>query len=182
MAAVARAMHDLVSPDEMSHADLQLLAGMVVYLRGFPRQEHHPKEELHLHRHLRAKAPGAMPLLETLESQHQREYELVAELEQLVADALDGRVQKALLAEKAAILAVGILQHIGLEEREVFPLAEKSLSEQDWSEIATAFASNSGTSLVGVDAEEFRSLFRRIANLAAPVLSTKSRSKKEVSS
>jgi len=182
LATVARAMRDLVkTPTDMSPADLQLLAGMTVYLRGFPRQEHHPKEELHLHRHMRSKCPSSIALLETLESQHQREYRLIAELEQLVTEALAGQGQGERLASQTNILAGAILEHIGLEEREVLPLAEKFLSEEDWSDIESAFASNTDAVRDGMGSEQFRDLFRSIANSAAPVLVSKERRERDFS-
>lgn len=43
---------------------------MLRYLRTFPLQQHHPKEERYLHRLLRQRVPDSEPLLTEIESEH----------------------------------------------------------------------------------------------------------------
>ena len=58
--------------------------------------------------------------------------------------------------------------HMRKEEDLVLPVAEASLTADDWKTIDAAFASNEDP-LVGIDAtRESRELFRRIVNLAPP--------------
>jgi hemerythrin-like domain-containing protein len=152
---------------QLDSSELELLVGMIAYMRGFPQQEHHPKEELHLHHHLRARTTLAEPLLASLEEQHQREYALVGEVDQMLKQSLSAGRQVEGLSEAVETLARELLAHIGKEEREVFPLAQAHLSDADWTDIAAAFAANTDTPLEALSHEDFRALFRRIANLVA---------------
>jgi branched-chain amino acid transport system ATP-binding protein len=57
---------------------------------------------------------------------------------------------------------------MGLEERELLPLAEKHFKAQDWQRLADAFAQNQDP--IADTRDDFRKLFARIVNLApAPV-------------
>ncbi|PKO49404.1 MAG: universal stress protein UspA [Betaproteobacteria bacterium HGW-Betaproteobacteria-4] len=168
LAVVAHAMRRAaVAVAQLDSSELELLVGMIAYMRGFPQQEHHPKEELHLHHHLRARTTLAEPLLASLEEQHQREYALVGEVDQMLKQSLSAGRQVEGLSEAVETLARELLAHIGKEEREVFPLAQAHLSDADWTDIAAAFAANTDTPLEALSHEDFRALFRRIANLVA---------------
>lgn len=165
LAAVAVAMRDLAANQAPLDADaLELLAGMVVYLRGFPRQVHHPKEEQHLHQRLRARSNAAQALLGTLEAQHLREYGLVEEAASAIASARAGAVS-ANLGALVSGLASAVLGHMELEERELFPLAQQCLRDEDWTAIADAFGGHEEAAFDALPREEFRAVFRRIANM-----------------
>ena len=57
-------------------------------------------------------------------------------------------------------------EHMNLETKAIMPASQKHLTDEDWAEVARAFAEN-GDPRFPVDAdEEFRQLFSRILNLA----------------
>ncbi len=83
IAVVVSAMRDIandLTTPRHEDADLQSLAGMVSYLRGFPEKVHHPKEEAHLHRLMRARNPSCEALLADVESQHDTERRLIEQV------------------------------------------------------------------------------------------------------
>ena len=59
-------------------------------------------------------------------------------------------------------------QHMGREEKELLPLAEKYLAVGDWKEIDAAFSGHTDPLLREAPTEDYRKLFRRIVNLAPP--------------
>ncbi len=150
--------------------DPALLRAMVGYLRDFPERLHHPKEDEHLFRLLRLRAPELDPVLDGLADEHARGALL---LERLGA-ALDGVVRGALPfdALDRAIQAYADLEwaHMRTEEREVLPAAERSYGPAERSEVDAAFGANRDP-LSGADpSRELRELFRRITALApAPI-------------
>lgn len=151
-------------------ADFTVLRAMLDYIEAFPEKLHHPKEDEYLYRLLRRRAPEAGPILDELEEEHRRGRELIARLgETLRAYEFDAQ---AFAPFAAAVSAYADFHwaHMRKEEDLALPLAERSLTPQDWQEIDAAFRSNDDP-LVGVDAQrEMRELFRRIIHLApAPI-------------
>lgn len=170
IAVVVQSMRDLVNEAQLAkrEPDFNSLTRMLSYLREFPSQLHHPKEEMHLHRLLRLRDPGSDALLLDVESQHLTEHKLIDRVSFCLAlqdiAAEDG---DEALADAVNRLAAHVLGHIGLEERSVLPLARLHLQAPDWTEIATAFAANDDPRFGDLPTEEFRRLFTRIANRVA---------------
>ena len=61
-------------------------------------------------------------------------------------------------------------EHMSLEEKQVMPLAEKLLTEQDWVELDAAFDANRDPLTGHRPEQEYQALFSRIVNLLpAPI-------------
>jgi len=150
--------------------DQALLRAMIDYIREFPERLHHPKEDQHLFRLLRRRAPQLAPVLDALGEEHARGGQLLDRL----ASALDGLEAGELPFEafEEAVRTYADLEwsHMRTEEREVLPAARRSLTPGDWEEVGAAFGANRDP-LSGVDpGQELRELFRRITALApAPI-------------
>lgn len=170
MAVVMRAMRQLARLAEsgtLTEVDLIGLRAMVGYVREFPIQLHHPKEEQYLHPMLRQRHPPCEALLVEVEAQHRREPELVSAVDDAVAamyelDTGAGRHLAATLDQ----LAEAVLAHIGLEERTVLPLARRHLLDTDWQTAADAFAGNMDPEFSELASQDLRRLFARIAGIA----------------
>ena len=140
---------------------------LVGYLRDFPQRLHHPKEEQYLHRLMRLRHPPSEALLAELEAQHQREKELIGDVQAaLAACETEARDAEARLRSALVSLVQTIASHLGREETDVFLLAREHLQEGDWNEIATAFEANEDPRFGDLASEEFNRLFVRIANLS----------------
>lgn len=161
IAATMQCLTELTSQaeplDVLACEQVRLLVG---YLREFPQRLHHPKEEEYLHRLLRQRFPDCEEHLAELEAQHDREEQLLTAVERALTMADD-----AVLRAAIGTLVQAIGDHLGCEERTVFPLARAHLQPQDWAEIATAFEANGDTRFNSLTTTEFGALFRRIANL-----------------
>lgn len=144
-------------------ADPDLLAAAIYYIRVFPERYHHPKEEAYLFKALRRQRPESAALLDQLEAQHAEGERLTAALDEALK-AVDRDDPEALAALRQATERYVAFQrrHIGLEEREVIPLARQCLDEADWRQIDRAFAGNSDPLFADNLQSGFRALYARI--------------------
>ncbi|HEY2907106.1 MAG TPA: universal stress protein [Vicinamibacterales bacterium] len=144
-----------------------LLRAMLHYIKAFPENLHHPKEDAYLFRKLRERTDEYNDMLDELERQHIDGHALVEELERSIA-AYEADPQKGLARFAAAVdgFATRQMQHMMLEFKVVLPATQKHLTDQDWAEIGAAFAGNSDPRFAVDNDEEFRDLFARIVNFA----------------
>jgi nucleotide-binding universal stress UspA family protein/hemerythrin-like domain-containing protein len=172
IAVVAESLRDIArnAPRPLAPQTLRELEHILAYLADFPGCVHHPKEEEFIHRLLRQRHPAANVVLLEVEAQHVTEHELFASL-QAAVDELKVEPQAADEAFTLAALALAghVMNHVGLEEREVLPLARAHLTGPDWEEVARAFAENGGPNYGDLSVAEFRRLFSHIANTVADV-------------
>lgn len=171
LAAVLDGMIYLVHQirDRGAEPDFNLLGAMIYYFDTVPERFHHPKEDEYLFHRLRLRHPDAVPLLERLKSEHRAGAEKIRTL----ALALT-RFQQGGAAEfsnfMAAVEAYATFQwkHMGTEEKEVLPLAEKHLTAPDWKVIDAAFLGHTDPMLGASAGIEYKALFDRIFKLAPP--------------
>jgi hemerythrin-like domain-containing protein len=163
ISAVLHAMKELARQAQPPGAKpaFPALRAMVRYIDEFPEKLHHPKEDDHLFARLVSRAPQAAPLVKRLKEEHVQGARLIRDLERALLFFED----KAPEGGKAFLDAVNAYAdfhwaHMRCEEQEVLPLAERSLTPEDWREISAAFVEN----------PDFDKAFSRIVNLApAPV-------------
>ena len=147
--------------------DFAALRAMLFYVDEFPEQRHHRKETELLFPKLRARSPLHRDVLDRLDLDHARGELRIRELEHaLLAFEMMGESRRAAFEQTAARYVEFYLAHMALEEREILPLAEKTLSAADWRELDEAFVANCDA-LAGAQAEaEYAQLFTRIVHLA----------------
>jgi benzoate-CoA ligase len=122
-------------------SDCTLYGAMLDYIQDLPERLHHPKEDEFLFPRLRQRNAAAAPLLDELISQHATGRSKLHELRA----ALNAAVRSSDLqpfAEAVSTYAEFEFQHMRLEEDRLLPMAEISLSVEDWNEINAAFAAN----------------------------------------
>ncbi len=155
--------------DRGAGPDFNLLGAMIYYIDTIPERFHHPKEEEYLFRFLRLRHPDAAPLLDRLKSEHRDGAEKIRTLEQALT-----RYQQGGAAEfsnfMAAVEAYAAFhwKHMGTEEKEVLPLAEKHLTVGDWEVIDAAFLGHTDPLLGAEAGAECEALYGRILKLAPP--------------
>jgi nucleotide-binding universal stress UspA family protein/hemerythrin-like domain-containing protein len=146
--------------------DVELMKVMLSYLQAFPLQLHHPKEERHLHRWMRLRAPGAEAALQALEQEHQRERELVEQaVRRLDAVDVTDLADVAEFGHQLRVLADAVIRHINEEQRVILPLAKQVLRDGDWLEMVDDFERSNDPGFGGMTAVDFKRLFSQIANL-----------------
>jgi hemerythrin-like domain-containing protein len=172
IAAVLHALKELarMAQDAKLRPRFQVLRSMLRYIDEYPEQLHHPKEDEHLFKRLAARAPQARPLVEELQAEHEEGARLIRALERTLLFFEEGwpagaREFLAAVTEYAEFH----WKHMRKEERELLPLAERHLTDDDWRAIDRAFAANRDP-IAGIQERDFERLFTRIASLApAPV-------------
>lgn len=170
LAAVINALKFLVTEigAKRINPDFKLLCSMLYYIEAFPERLHHPKEDEYLFAKLRERTHEGDAMLDELERQHRLGDERVRDLQvalgHFVAGEPDAFASFAASVERFAEMS---WKHMSQEEREVFPLAEKYLTPDDWTTISRAFRQNCDplTSVAVDPDEEFARLFTQIVNL-----------------
>jgi len=156
--------------------DFRVLRAMLFYIDEFPEKVHHTKETALLFPKIRARSTEAAAALDRLDADHARSHRAVLDLQhdllalEMMSEAADAPARRARFEDEMHAYIAAYLDHIGVEEAEILPLAERVLSPADWAELDAAFMHNRDplTHREGDDA--FRPLFKRILmTLPAPL-------------
>ena len=168
MAAVLHGLLALVraAKDPAVRPEFPVFNAMIHYIDAFPERLHHPKEDRFLFARLAARAPEARPLIDELRAEHVKGARLIRELEAaLLAFEVSGRRELPAFAAAAEAYAQFHWDHMHKEEKQLLPLAERHLTEEDWRVIDDAFAGNEDP-LADLREKDFGQLYQRIVNLA----------------
>ncbi|WP_213953947.1 hemerythrin domain-containing protein [Variovorax sp. dw_954] len=151
--------------------DFAALRAMLFYVDEFPEKRHHRKESELLFPKLRSRTPISRELLDRLDDDHDRGERKIRNVEHaLLAFEMMGESRRAAFETAVERYVDFYLAHMALEEREILPLAERVLSEEDWAELDRAFSANHDP-LTGCKPDaEYAALFTRIVNaVPAPI-------------
>lgn len=156
---------------ERSQPDFRALRAMLFYVDEFPEQRHHRKESQLLFPKLRARTPLSRDMLDRLDAEHARGEHMIRELEHaLLAFEMLGEPRRAAFEELARRYVDFYFSHMGLEEREILPLAERVLTREDWMELDEAFEANRDPLTGHVPEPDYEALFTQIVNVVpAPI-------------
>ena len=154
LACLDVATRDLRGTD--TKPDLELLFTLVYYMRLFPGRLHHPKEEHYLFRALSRREPGARQVIDELIREHVAGEDALCTIEHALKH-YDGHYPDGLAAVETAVRG-----YLDLERRHMVPLAERSLTAEDWEDIDNAFAKNALSLFSNNLAIGFEGLRRRI--------------------
>ena len=167
LAAMLRSLLMLLAQHrrEATLPDFGTLRAMLFYVDEFPEQRHHRKESELLFPKLRARTPLSRELLDHLDEDHARGERRIRDLQHaLLGFEMMGEARRDAFERSAQAYVDFYLAHMALEEREVLPLAQKVLTEEDWADLDEAFTANRDP-LTGCEPEaEYRALFTRIVN------------------
>ncbi len=145
LAAIIHAVHYMLKEIEAGslEPDFKLLQAMVHYLKAYPEQRHHPKEDQYLFARLRQKTGEADAIITRLEHDHAggeaRLEALETAMNRYEADPKGGY---PVFVEAFDSFAKFYRDHMITEEREILPLCRKHFTEQDWEEVSAGFREN----------------------------------------
>ena len=173
LSAILRAILRLLAQHRKNSTspDFATLRAMLFYVDEFPEKRHHRKETELLFPKLRARTPISRDLLDKLDADHARGERRIRHVEHaLLAFEMLGESRREAFERTVDEYVEFYLGHMALEEREILPLAERVLTEDDWHDLDQAFAQNRDP-LTGYAADvEYHALFARIvAAVPAPV-------------
>jgi hemerythrin-like domain-containing protein len=145
--------------------DYLLLNEISDYLRGYPDQCHHPKEDL-IYRKLGDRDPDLQELGGDLEYEHARLTKLTNRFGELLTTAQDDEDVSldAFITTMDELIRV-YRRHMAMEEEHLFPLAIKKLRRADWDEINSAVFEH-GDPLTDEASSRYEQIRSEIAELA----------------
>ena len=170
LAAVLRSVLMLVEdgPGDESGRFFDVLRAMLFYIDEFPERLHHPKESNLLFPKLARAEPALLDVIRTLEAQHMDGEGRVRELQHLLlAWELVGESRRLPFVQATQAYVKFYLEHMRVEETELLPAAERSLSAPDWAELDEAFGADPDPLAAGIHDSVYDRLFTRIV-LSAP--------------
>ena len=148
--------------------DFGVLRAMLLYVDEFPEKLHHTKESELLFPMLRSRSAEAADVLDKLDHDHAQGEKAIRDLEHdlLAYEVLGG--DRATSFEKSVNRYIDFyLAHMGIEEGQILPLAQRVLTDADWAELDAAFMKNRDP-LTGHEPDDvYRPLFSRIV-MSAP--------------
>lgn len=151
--------------------DFGVLRAMLLYVDEFPEKLHHAKESELLFPMLRARSAEAADVLDKLDRDHAQGEKAIRDLEHdlLAYEVLGG--DRAASFERSVNRYIDFyLAHMGIEESQVLPLAQRVLTEADWAELDAAFMKNRDPLTGHAPDDVYRPLFSRIVMTApAPI-------------
>lgn len=170
IAAVLHALSYLATDLGKGHAvDARVFRQILYYLDVFPERHHHPKEDAVLFRTVRARTHDGDALIDRLEKQHEAGAGAIRNLEQaLLRWESGGEPERHAFVMAATGFVAGYREHMRLEEQELMPLAERTLSARDWADIEAAFATHQDPLAGSGPQTSPDELFRRIVYIAPP--------------
>ncbi|CAM2191816.1 Hemerythrin domain-containing protein [Paraburkholderia kururiensis] len=123
--------------------DAIVFRAMLYYIREYPEQIHHPKEDCYLFARLRMRTADLDEIIEELEHQHAQGEAKVRELERAFTRyELADEAAFAALRDSVYEYARFFAEHRRLEEELILPAALRFLTHEDWIEIDAAFGAN----------------------------------------
>ncbi|GMG87705.1 hemerythrin domain-containing protein [Biformimicrobium ophioploci] len=134
MTALESLLDDLAR-SERDPATLSMILDSIDYISVYPDKWHHPIEEKVMEK-LRAKPECDQALLDEIHSEHNGLADATRHMATLFyAIANDCAVERNNLLGSAREYVAMQRQHIKLENRKLFPMMEKLMSEDDWREV-----------------------------------------------
>jgi hemerythrin-like domain-containing protein len=146
--------------------EARVFRAMLMYVDAFAEGVHHPKEERVLFPLLRKRSGEAAALLDQLRLEHLRGARAVRELEQSFLRWEEGGSSYfADFGRHISDFVAFYRDHLRVEERQLIPLAERALTEQDWEAVDASFEEGVDP-LRGPDGEsDLRRLFTHIVTI-----------------
>ena len=170
LAAVLRSVLMLVEdgPREQPGRFFDVLRAMLFYIDEFPERLHHPKESNLLFPKIARAEPALLNVIRKLEADHMDGEGRVRELQHLLlAWELVGESRREAFVDAVQAYVKFYLEHMRIEETQLLPAAERSLTAQDWGELDDAFRTDPDPLASGSHEASYDRLFTRIV-LSAP--------------
>ena len=145
LAAMLQSMRMLVErgPGDDPKNFFDVLRAMLFYIDEFPERLHHPKETELLFPAVLKGCPQTADAIARLVRDHEYTEKAVRDIQHLLLGwELLGESRRVIFTEAFTKYVDLYLEHIRLEEQEVLPAAENTLSEADWKALDDAFLSN----------------------------------------
>lgn len=126
--------------DRVEEPDFQLMSMILDYLLTYPDEVHHPKEDV-LYAMLLTRQPALRDTVGDLDEEHVRLAALTRQLADGLRSAVGGSlVGRDWLSQIARTFIQTYRDHMQNENTEIFPLARRHLTAEDWALAQTEFS------------------------------------------
>ena len=153
---------ELAVVEKAGNANFELMRDVMRYLTQYSDRVHHPMEDL-LYARLADRSPRARTDLAGVPEQHERIAAESGRLLDTVTMIADGgmTLRSAILADGKRY-AADLRKHIEMEEKHLFPLAEKTLDGSDLDEVARTLDTQKDPVFGDVVEADFQNLYAHI--------------------
>jgi len=148
--------------EQAGNADFEIMRDVMHYLTRYSDAVHHPMEDL-VYARLADRSPKARKALAPIPEHHERIEVESRELFDTLSMIADGG-----MSLRADILAAGrtyvadLRKHIEMEELHLFPMAERTLDDQDLEEVARTLEAQKDPLFGPLVEADFRNLYDHI--------------------
>jgi hemerythrin-like domain-containing protein len=145
LAAMLQSLQMMVErgPLDKPQQFFEVLRAMLFYIDEFPERLHHTKESELLFPRVVHAAPALWDVVARLDRDHMSGERAVRELQHLLlAWELLGESRRPAFVEQCKRYVDFYQEHMRVEETQILPEAQKTLSEADWKELDAAFEQN----------------------------------------
>lgn len=149
--------------------DMTLFEQVVVYLESFLYRFHHPKEDEYLFYRVLERTDGSCSkTIQRLEQEHEQGKVLLALLRRNLDRYRGTPGQETFMGfyNIAMVYRDFEWHHMGVEERDILPLAEASLTDADWAELDALFTAHDDPVFGRQPKETFTNLAAKIISQA----------------
>jgi len=151
---------DLVHDEQ--NADFELVHDIMRYMIHYPDHTHHPIEDLVFQKLLKYDSQAA-DIVARLEREHAGLAEKGRLFLEMLRHVVDGALVEREVLERTGRDYIAFLRgHMVIEDSDAFPRAEKSLSQEDWDDIASSFEARVDPIFGPITAKEFSALYEYI--------------------
>lgn len=152
--------------DRGGHPDYEVVRAVIDYFKDYPDTCHHPKENIVFAKFM-ARDPVTAATIGDLEAEHREGAKRLSRVAEAIEQVLN---DQDLLRQTVGDIIRDFIdherQHIGTEERVVFPAMLKALRPEDWADIALTLADRYSSASEPDFEEKFSALRRNILELA----------------
>jgi hemerythrin-like domain-containing protein len=121
--------------DRRERPDYEVIRAIISYFQDYPDCCHHPKEDMIFDK-LKARDPLAAKRIGDVEAEHREETERLDRVANVVRNVLlDRDIARRTFSDVMRDFIDNQREHMAMEERTLFPVAENALQSDDWREI-----------------------------------------------
>ena len=145
--------------------DFEMMIDIVEYIRHYSDFHHHPKED-QVYQVFKESTDQATHIVDGLLDEHQKIPAVTIAFQQLLDGALNGSIiiDRDELSEKITNFIDIQMNHLNIEEKQLFPLINKLMTDSDWAKVEAQIKENDDPLFGSRVEEDYENLHKRVEN------------------
>lgn len=140
--------------------DFSMMRSIVVYVQEYPELAHHPLEDMVYA--ILLEREEKVDLLQKLVSDHTELEQVTRNLRRSVEAHVQGDFSEGELKQLLSKFLIRQRQHLYIEEMEIYPLAQRTLTKEDWGKVQSAVPQGNDPVFGTRTREDYELLYRQI--------------------